>query len=72
MSRVCFEIDINGFPIRLILTHEDPEGQDGYDRLFSVHYGLQQKGCLYEGQAARELGACIMHALACEGKLRFE
>lgn len=71
MEKTCFEIDINGFPIRLILTDEDPEGEDGYDRLFRVEYGLQKKGNLDESQATRELGACMMHALACEGKLRF-
>lgn len=36
---------------------------------FSVVYGKQFKDGLTYAEAAKELGACIMHALACEGKL---
>jgi len=36
---------------------------------FSVHYGKQIKDRLTYGQAATEYGACIMHTLACDGKL---
>lgn len=36
---------------------------------FLVCYGLQRKSGLSYEAAASELGACIMHALACEGKL---
>lgn len=36
---------------------------------FSVCYGLQVKHGLSYSEAATELGACLMHALACEGKL---
>jgi len=42
--------------------------QDGIDS-FTVVYGKQIKGKLTYGQAATELGACIMHSLACDGKL---
>lgn len=42
--------------------------QQGRDR-FSVRYGLQLKTGLSYGQAARELGMCIMHMQACEGLL---
>jgi len=36
---------------------------------FTVTYGLQvKKGLSWRG-AATELGSCIMHAAACEGKL---
>ena len=56
----CYEVTIAGFPIRLIQT--------GIDR-FTVQYGLQVKKGLAYGEAAYELGGCIMHALACEEKL---
>ena len=42
--------------------------QQGVDR-FTVVYGLQVKKDLTYADAASELGACIMHALACEGRL---
>ena len=42
--------------------------QHGNDR-FSVRYGLQLKTHLTYENAAMELGACIMHAAACDGLL---
>ena len=42
--------------------------QQGRDR-FSVRYGLQLKTGLSYAAAASELGACIMHDLACDGLL---
>lgn len=36
---------------------------------FSVRYGLQLKTGLTYSEAARELGACLMHDAACESKL---
>lgn len=42
--------------------------QQARDR-FSVRYGLQLRERLTYGEAARELGACIMHAAACDSKL---
>jgi hypothetical protein len=42
--------------------------QTGRD-MFVVKYGSQVKPFLNYGEAAKELGECIMHALACEGKL---
>lgn len=42
--------------------------QQGKDR-FSVRYGRQVKSDLAYGKAACELGAAIMHALACDEKL---
>ena len=42
--------------------------QQGKDR-FRVTYGQQVKAGLTYSQAATELGACIMHALACDGRL---
>lgn len=42
--------------------------QQGIDR-FTVSYGLQVKKDLDYSQAAKELGCCIFHHLACEGVL---
>lgn len=39
--------------------------QTGIDR-FTVQYGLQISKNLDYGRAARELGECVMHRLACE------
>lgn len=49
-----------GLGVRLI--------QQGKD-LFAVVYGRQIKERLNYAEAASEYGACIMHALACDGKL---
>ena len=54
-----FKTEIAGYEITL---QQNSKGE------FIVGYGYQQyKTNSYE-QAARELGACIMHALACDGK----
>lgn len=42
--------------------------QQGIDR-FSVRYGLQMRERLSYGEAATELGACIMHMQACNSML---
>lgn len=42
--------------------------QTGID-CFTVTYGKQVKSGLTYNDAACELGDCIMHALACNGKL---
>ena len=53
----AFSITLAGFPIEL---SQNSRGK------FTVTYGKQvHKGMTY-GQAAKELGVCIMHALACE------
>jgi len=57
----CYETKISGWPIKL-----EQRGENGR---FRVTYGLQVKEGLRYADAAAELGACIMHALACEGKL---
>jgi hypothetical protein len=60
MKRICDRrIDLE-FPVSLIQT--------GVDR-FTVTYGKQTKSGLDYAQAACEYGACVMHALACAGKL---
>jgi hypothetical protein len=60
MRKVCYAINGLAFPIKL--------EQSGIDR-FYVTYGMQVKGPLAYAAAASELGANIMHALACEGRL---
>jgi hypothetical protein len=56
----CYRTEISQFPITL--------AQRGPDD-FRVTYGKQVKSELNYSQAARELGSCIMHALACESKI---
>lgn len=57
---LCFELPDAAFPIKLEQTGKNS---------FTVTYGLQVKSRLAYGAAAAELGECIMHALACEGKI---
>lgn len=59
-ERVCFESYDGDWVIRLIQT--------GFD-LFTVVYGKQIKKNLYYSKAATELGSCLMHRLALDGKL---
>jgi hypothetical protein len=59
-NKTCFEIECAGFEIRLT--------QQGVDR-FTVTYGKQVRDGLCYEEAASELGSCLMHAAACEGKL---
>lgn len=59
-STLCHEITDIAFGVKL--------EQNGIDR-FTVTYGKQVKRNLNYSQAAHEYGACIMHALACGGKL---
>lgn len=56
----CFKTSVAGFPV--ILRQQGPDD-------FTVRYGQQVKEHLTYAQAARELGSCLMHGLACEGKL---
>lgn len=58
--RTVYENTALAFPVRLIQT--------GADR-FRVEYGQQVRRGLTYGEAARELGSAIMHALACDGKI---
>lgn len=60
MNNLCHRTDGLSFPIEL--------RQTGVDR-FTVIYGKQRKLDLDYAAAALEYGSCIMHALACEGKL---
>lgn len=56
----CFELPEMAFPIRLLQT-----GRDN----FTVEYGKQIRSQLTYGAACTELGAAIMHALSCDGKV---
>jgi len=57
---VAFELNDLAFPISLTQTRDD---------LFTVRYGVQVKTGLNYATAARELGECILHALACDSKI---
>lgn len=58
--QLCFEQTNGSFPVQL--------WQTGFNE-FTVVYGKQVKRGLDYGDAASELGACLMHMLACDGKL---
>lgn len=45
---------------------------DRKDALFTVSYGVQVKTGLTYARAARELGECMFHHLACESLLNNE
>lgn len=57
---VCIQHTDLAFPISL--------SQQGPDN-FTVVYGKQIRRNLSYAQAAVEYGACVMHALACMGRL---
>jgi hypothetical protein len=59
----CDERNDLPYPLALI--------QNGRNR-FTVRYGLQIKRGLTYSEAAKEYGACLMHALALQGKLSNE
>lgn len=61
-TKLCFAIPASQIPFGVQLL------QSGKDN-FSVTYGKQIKHGLTYANAASELGAAIMHALACDGKL---
>ena len=58
--KTCFELPEAAFPIKL---EQDARGK------FRVTYGQQVRTNLGYSAAAHELGECIFHALACDGKL---
>ena len=57
--KLCFETEIAGYKIALYQT----------GGTFTVIYGCHKVEDVEYGQACQELGQCIFHALACEGKL---
>lgn len=57
----CIKTEIeHQYPVSLIQT--------GLDR-FTVVYGKQEIADLSYAQVADEYGSCVMHALACAGRL---
>lgn len=60
MAKICDYRSDLAFPVALLQT--------GVDR-FTVQYGLQIKTGLNYARAAAEYGECVMHALACDGRL---
>ena len=60
MRKVCDKRTDLPFPVTLIQTGKDQ---------FSVIYGKQERHGLYYSHAATEYGRCVMHALACDGKI---
>lgn len=60
--RTCWQTEELAFPIKL----EQSENRLGR---FRVTYGKQVRSGLSYGDAAKELGSAIMHALACDGQL---
>lgn len=63
MSKPILIKGFESYPIKL--------EQTGKNR-FSVTYGKQIKTKMDCDNAALELGACIMHALTCEGLIKVE
>ena len=63
--RTCFELKDLPFGIKV-------EQEENRKARFRITYGLQVKPYLTYRQAAHELGECIFHALACEGRLNNE
>jgi len=59
-SKVCYQVTVAGFDITL--------SQQGKNN-FSVQYDRLLTQMMPYDEAALELGACIMQALACDGKL---
>ena len=58
--KLCFKVEIAGLPITL-----EQLGKDS----FRVTYWKQVHDRLTYHDASTDLGSCIMHALACDGKL---
>ena len=52
-----------GFPVRL---YQSKTGK------FSVLYGSERHNDLEYGEAARQFGLCLFHALACVGRIENE
>lgn len=55
--------------MRTVYEHQSVklEQSDARGKLFRVTYGLQVKQYLTYAQACEELGACLLHQLACDG-----
>ena len=60
--KTVIEFNDLAFPIKV------EQAEDGNAR-FRVTYGQQQRRTLTYLEAAREVGHCLFHALACDGRL---
>lgn len=60
MSKAIHTEEIAGFKIEIFQTSRSK---------FTVIYGKQVKTNLTYDEAASEFGQCVLHALACEGKI---
>jgi hypothetical protein len=60
LGKTVYSVEIAGYTIKLRKRSANS---------FTVVYGKQVKRLLTYADAAKELGQCIMHALACEGRL---
>jgi hypothetical protein len=69
MYREVWRLDGLAFPIVLEARHLS---RDFRRREYRVTYGKQVRADLLYQRACLELGAAIMHALSCEGKLDLE
>ncbi len=60
MKNLCTKFSDGDFEVSLFQT--------GFDR-FIVQYGSQVKRTMDYAEAGAEFGLCVMHSLACAGKL---
>ena len=60
--KTVFETKLAGYDIKL-------EKHNGRGERFRVTYGAQVSRPLDYGEAAYELGSCLMHALRLEGRM---
>lgn len=68
--KTVYSTTVAGFTIELAAKRHPPEGERSFHDLeFRVTYGSQVTDGLSYASASAELGSCILHALACEGKL---
>lgn len=70
--KLCKRFEIAGYAILLEQSETITKGtkypKDG-TKLFKVTYGAEVHSRLTYNEACMELGACLMHAIACEGNL---
>jgi len=58
--KICAKFDNLAYPVTLLQNSR---------KSFTVEYGAQVTKDLTYSEAAAELGACLMHAMACAGTL---
>jgi len=65
-SETPAKLESLAFPVSIKVSHKATKTREP---LFTVTYGQQVKPDLSYNSAAKELGACLMHALTCDGRL---